>query len=60
MEREPSPRARADFVLLSELESLRIDAVDKKGKKVYGSSLPFVQKAAKPQFPGHFCRSVQL
>jgi len=55
-----SPGKIADFLLVSDIDSFKIDAVYKKGKLVYDSAESYVQPVAGRQFPLAFYRSVIL
>ncbi|MCM3173946.1 adenine deaminase C-terminal domain-containing protein [Paenibacillus sp. MER 99-2] len=55
-----APGKVADYVLLSDLEMLRIDQVYKKGRKAYDDYEPYTQERIIGQFPAHFYHSVQL
>lgn len=55
-----APNKIADYLLLSNLESFKIEAVYKKGCRVYCTEKPYTQKTAAGQFPPHFYTSVRL
>ncbi|MDO7908633.1 adenine deaminase C-terminal domain-containing protein [Paenibacillus sp. JX-17] len=55
-----APGKIADFVLLSDLESLHISQVYKSGVKQFDRSEEYIQPAAPKAFPEHFYESVKL
>lgn len=55
-----APNKTADYLLLSDLSSFTIEAVYKRGARVYDRSQPLPQAEQEPRFPAHFYRSVQL
>ncbi|MBW4082419.1 adenine deaminase C-terminal domain-containing protein [Paenibacillus sp. S150] len=55
-----APNKTADYLLLSDLSSFAIEAVYKRGGRVYDRKLPLPQPETGPRFPAHFYRSVQL
>ncbi|MBE7681827.1 adenine deaminase [Paenibacillus sp. P13VS] len=55
-----APGKVADYVLVSNLETLAIDQVYKNGRKAYDDYEPYKQERMTGQFPPHFYNSVQL
>jgi adenine deaminase len=55
-----APGRLADFVILSSLKKFVIDAVYKKGRKVFAAQHPIKQKASVGQFPPSFYHSVKI
>lgn len=55
-----APNKTADYLLLSDLGSFTIEAVYKRGSRVYDRMQPLPQAETEPRFPAHFYKSVQL
>ncbi|PIH58130.1 adenine deaminase [Paenibacillus sp. LK1] len=55
-----APGKVADYVLLSNLDTLAVEQVYKNGRKAYDDYEPYKQDRISGQFPPHFYKSVQL
>ncbi|TVX88442.1 adenine deaminase [Paenibacillus agilis] len=55
-----APNKLADFVLLSDLSTFHIDAVYKRGRRIYDANHLVKQERVEGQFPSHFYQSVKL
>lgn len=55
-----APGKVADYVLLSNLDTLAVEQVYKNGRKAYDDYEPYKQDRISGQFPPHFYQSVQL
>ncbi|MFD1955575.1 adenine deaminase C-terminal domain-containing protein [Paenibacillus thailandensis] len=55
-----APGKLADFLLVSDLEEMKIDAVYKNGTLAYSADRPYEPEPAPYRFPAHFYQSVKL
>ncbi|SFK89411.1 adenine deaminase [Paenibacillus sp. 1_12] len=55
-----APGKIADFLLVSDLQSMTMDQVYKKGQKVYDIHEAYLPKPSKHSFPAHYYESVKL